>query len=356
MAAFVLALTSFTPLIMFNIISQRRNGHITKREYFRKFNTITVGLKDLKLSQEAWHCISLFKWALTIIVLVQMREYPAQQIQILLVTSVAYQAYLIKVQPYDIALENKMCLYNESLVSIVLYFYIIATEYNKVIEMRDYSGYGILAAIGACVLVNLTKFIIEVYFEIRTKLPQIIRKCNNQQKVKKDLDQSSMVEMQTKSGGFGKNTLTGEGIKHLDANDLSDRPNLDYLFNNALKSSFVAAPQVPKVIENEFLQEDPRLETRALFDTLNPLQNLLNQRDVISVRYKPKLISLNPANFNNPASRYRVPKIQNPFDLTFENNSLQFSSTAEQKLKFNSSVESKKPVQLEHDGTCWREI
>lgn len=70
-----------------------------------------------------------------------------------------------------------MTLFNEGLVSTVLYFYIVATDYNEVIEMRDYSGLGILSAIVICVLVNLTKFFAEVISEMKQKLPAAVNSC-----------------------------------------------------------------------------------------------------------------------------------------------------------------------------------
>lgn len=64
-----------------------------------------------------------------------------------------------------------MCLFNEILVTVVLYCYIIASDYNEVIETHEYSGYGILSIIVLFMFINLLKFFIEVYHEIKTKLP-----------------------------------------------------------------------------------------------------------------------------------------------------------------------------------------
>ena len=77
-----------------------------------------------------------------------------------------------------------MHLFNEILVSMVIYCYIIATDYNEIIEMRDYSGYGILGIIGICITVNILKFLFELYLQIKLKTPSIIRKCREKRRLK----------------------------------------------------------------------------------------------------------------------------------------------------------------------------
>ena len=67
--------------------------------------------------------------------------------------------------------ENLFAVFNESLCACVLYCYMMATDFNEILETKDLSGYGILLMIFLCISVNLVKFFIQVINEIRQKLP-----------------------------------------------------------------------------------------------------------------------------------------------------------------------------------------
>lgn len=57
--------------------------------------------------------------------------------------------------------------------------------------------------------------------------------------------------------------------------------------------------------------ENPKEETKVLYETLNPLQNLMSRAHLEQIRApQPKLISLTPHNYRQQTpTRYRVPRI-----------------------------------------------
>ncbi|TNV86651.1 hypothetical protein FGO68_gene5421 [Halteria grandinella] len=192
-ACLALLLTSILPLLMFLLIKQNLIGQITNS---LQFGTVTQGLKRDTHFKQLLHTLGLLKWQLTIIVLVLLRNHPSQQLQLLIPLSILYQTYLIRYQPYESSTENKFCLFNELLVSSVLYLYIVASDYNEVIEMRDYSGLGIIGVISICIIVNFGKFIDSLVREIKRKVPMFLHKLR-QRGVKKYLGETEMAEVTT---------------------------------------------------------------------------------------------------------------------------------------------------------------
>lgn len=74
-----------------------------------------------------------------------------------------YQILIIKVKPYENPKENKLCIMNEMLVSIVLYFYIMASDFNEDEDSKLVAGYGILAMLSLSFLTGFANFSFAIF-------------------------------------------------------------------------------------------------------------------------------------------------------------------------------------------------
>ena len=66
----------------------------------------------------------------TIIILVLLREYPCQELQCLIFLSQLMQIFLVQARPFPTKAEERMNLFNEVLVSLYLYGYILLSDFT----------------------------------------------------------------------------------------------------------------------------------------------------------------------------------------------------------------------------------
>jgi hypothetical protein len=67
---------------------------------------------------------------ITILILVLLREYPCQEVQCLIFLSQIMQIYLVQTRPFPTKAEQRMNLFNEVLVSLYLYGYILLSDFT----------------------------------------------------------------------------------------------------------------------------------------------------------------------------------------------------------------------------------
>jgi uncharacterized membrane protein YGL010W len=95
------------------------------------------------------------RWALTNIILVLLRENYVAQIISFLIISVVAQALIMRAQPFDCALENRMNLLIEISVSLYLYAQLALTDFMGENTLRDSLGWFLACLIITVVAVNL---------------------------------------------------------------------------------------------------------------------------------------------------------------------------------------------------------
>ena len=103
----------------------------TRIEFKLKFSLIISGLRETSSESIVffWRPLILLRQALTIIILVILRNNPALQILILLILSVLSQIMIFKYQPYDSRLTNVVTFINELAVSVYLYLSILLSDF-----------------------------------------------------------------------------------------------------------------------------------------------------------------------------------------------------------------------------------
>ncbi len=112
---------------------------------------------------------------LTITVLVQVRQYQVIEIYAIYMLSLFYQCALIFFKPYENPSENKLEIFNELGVSVVLVFYLLATDIAGNNEtIKYYAGYGIVTNLIANMAVNFTIFFYKAYQIVKLR---IVRWC-----------------------------------------------------------------------------------------------------------------------------------------------------------------------------------
>lgn len=62
-------------------------------------------------------------------------------------------------QPCDTKTDNRMLLFNESMVMLYLYLLVGISDYNQVSELNDSLGIGLLAIVMGTFLINLLRFL-----------------------------------------------------------------------------------------------------------------------------------------------------------------------------------------------------
>ena len=62
-------------------------------------------------------------------------------------------------QPCDTKLDNRMLLFNESMVMLYIYLLIGISDYNLVSELNDSLGIGLLSIVMGTFIVNLLRFL-----------------------------------------------------------------------------------------------------------------------------------------------------------------------------------------------------
>ena len=102
--------------------------------------------------------IDLIRTLVTVVVLVRLRDYSGCQIQLLILVSYLKQAYILHARPYCTPIENRIALFNESLISLYLYGIILLTDYNNNDELRLYVSYLLVGIMGVYTFINMGNF------------------------------------------------------------------------------------------------------------------------------------------------------------------------------------------------------
>jgi hypothetical protein len=85
-------------------------------------------------------------------------------------------------RPYKEPGENRIEIINEINVSIVLLFYIMATDIVEDENIRYYAGYGIVVNLLVNIVINLSFFFYNAYFIMKLKVMRERNRCNKKMK------------------------------------------------------------------------------------------------------------------------------------------------------------------------------
>lgn len=134
--------------------------------FLKECGTLVEGCYVEGIVGHYWSLITLVRWTVTVIVLVISRNYPEFQIFSLLITSTTFQILLYKGKPYADMLDNKLALFNETMVSVYLYILLGLTDYNQSNPTRIELGWALVISIFLSVFVNFMKFFYRIGVEL----------------------------------------------------------------------------------------------------------------------------------------------------------------------------------------------
>lgn len=102
-----------------------------------------------------WKVIVAFRWTLTLLIMVFLREYSGIQILILLVISIFFQVVMFASRPMKDLGNHRMSVFNESATALYLYFMLMLTDYMDDTSLREEIGWCLMSIVGGVVFVNL---------------------------------------------------------------------------------------------------------------------------------------------------------------------------------------------------------
>jgi hypothetical protein len=98
--------------------------------------------------------------------------------------SILYQCILFIFKPYEKQSDNRLEIYNEISVSIVLFFYILSTDIVSNENITKVAGYGIVTNLIANLVVNFTVFFYNAYLVLKYKLRKFWNNSNQAKNIK----------------------------------------------------------------------------------------------------------------------------------------------------------------------------
>ncbi|TNV86571.1 hypothetical protein FGO68_gene9232 [Halteria grandinella] len=161
---FSLGLFISTLLIVFVFYRIIKHG----RTQSGRFRSLIEGLNQTGYAPY-WTVWTLLKWSLMCFVLVLLTDYPAQQLQLLLLLSVFSGALQMSVQPQISKVENMMSFFNEVMASCYLYTLIGLAHASDDFALRELLGLVLISLLLFALLVNLLKVLIQIGTELVRK-------------------------------------------------------------------------------------------------------------------------------------------------------------------------------------------
>lgn len=100
----------------------------------------------------------MLRTLITVFILVRMRLYTGCQVPLLLCISILKQLYIVHARPFEVPSENRLALFNESLISIYIYGLILMTDYNNSEFLRLNTPWLLIGTIALFTLINIFIF------------------------------------------------------------------------------------------------------------------------------------------------------------------------------------------------------
>ena len=131
--------------------------------FLQSFSCLSDNLKFNQKFGIYWNIMTIINQLITITVLLLLRDEPSYQVHILLVWSLLFSCLLLYFKPFETKFENRLELFNQSLISISLFFFLISTGIytDNRIEITEITGFGLISVLSLSLLVNFCIFFYE---------------------------------------------------------------------------------------------------------------------------------------------------------------------------------------------------
>ena len=104
-----------------------------------------------------WRPIVLFRWSLTNLIIIFLRDHPEMQVSLLLAVSVFFQSALVYYRLIPDRLDFAINLFNELAASVYLYLMMLLTDFQGENPLRDNIGWALLGLVSLVVTINVIK-------------------------------------------------------------------------------------------------------------------------------------------------------------------------------------------------------
>lgn len=121
------------------------------------------------LPASLWQIVVLLKWALTVSILLFVRNYPGIQIALLFYLSVLVQSYILLYRPFIKQTENYLQLLNEYMVTLYLIACFLVTDYIDETKIKEKAGWAIVGVIFMVALGNFMNIIAHGVISVKEK-------------------------------------------------------------------------------------------------------------------------------------------------------------------------------------------
>ena len=161
------------PLYFIRLLWVQRN-QVKSIAFKLKYATLTDRFSLRSFSSMLGNIFYMLKLLFTVIILVQLRNFPGLQIPLLVIISILNQIYIVKVWPFEEPRENYLALLNEWLVSLYLYDNILLSDFNTSGKWRQEAGMALIWILIGSIFVNMLEMFIRcvkgLYPKIQAKL------------------------------------------------------------------------------------------------------------------------------------------------------------------------------------------
>ncbi len=125
-----------------------------------------------------WKVIVIFRWTLTLLIIVFAREYFALQIISLLSLSILNQSLLLGSKPLVERSDQSMSVINEIANSVYIYMLILLTDFMGDTGIREQIGWSLMILIGGVVFINLMKVLSKIPSAYKKLIRKIKDRCS----------------------------------------------------------------------------------------------------------------------------------------------------------------------------------
>lgn len=160
LSVILISVSILSPFILANIIIKFGKTN----DFHKKYGTLS---ENMKSPYELWNVLIVFRWLLSVIILIECSEYPSLQMLSLLIISYLYQIYFISKWPYNLKADNYLEIFNQIMVSIYLLAYMMVSLSTTFEQINEF-GYLMSALLIFTFLVN--------FFNVLSKMMSVIIK------------------------------------------------------------------------------------------------------------------------------------------------------------------------------------
>lgn len=129
----------------------------------KQFGALRDGFSQENIVGRYWPLIVLTRWALTITIMIFLRDYYAQQIQCLLLISLLNWITILFTSPLKTRADNFMQGLNELMISAYLYQLIMLSDLNPGQAAKNIIAWVLLSTVIASILSGILKACYDVY-------------------------------------------------------------------------------------------------------------------------------------------------------------------------------------------------